>query len=125
MKPVMIHADGTDCRHEGPPQATIHDEDGSLCAAGIRVTHVRFNGKVLTIGEAYAALKNVADVFAAQLTPMITALAGLCNQIGAAMDPAIRTLAAAAEVVDGERELDEDLEESRSDQFTMTFGQAP
>lgn len=121
MKPVMIHADGTDCRHEGTPQATIHDEGGPLCVAGIRVTHVRFNGKVLTIGEACAALKNVADVFAAQLTPVITALAELGNRIGAALDPAIRALAAAAEVVDEERELDEDLEESRSDQFTMAY----
>jgi hypothetical protein len=125
MKPVMIHADGTDCRHEGTPQATVCDDGGPLCAAGIPITHVRLNGKVLTIGEACAALKNVADVFAAQLTPVITALAELGNRIGAAMDPAIRALAAAAEVVDGERELDEDLEESRSDQFTMTFGQAP
>jgi hypothetical protein len=121
MKPVMIHAGGTDCRHEGTPRATIHDEGGPLCAAGIRVTHVRFNGKVLTIGEACAALKNAADVFATQLTPVITALAELGNRIGAALGPAIRALTAAAEVVDEERELDEDLEESWSDQFTMAY----
>ena len=38
MKPVMIHADGTDCHHEGPPQSAVHDDEGPRCAGGLLVT---------------------------------------------------------------------------------------
>jgi hypothetical protein len=123
MKPVMIHADGTDCHHEGAAQATVHDEGGPKCAAGLPVTHVRFNGREMTVEEAYASLKNIADVFAKQLTPVITAFVKLAAQIGAAMEPTIRVLATAAAVVDEERELDDD-DELWPDQFMMKFGKA-
>jgi hypothetical protein len=121
----MIHADGTDCLHEGTAQATVADEGGPVCAGGQPVTRVRFNGQVLTVEEACQALKNIADVFAKQLTPAITSLASLASQIGAAMEPAIRALAAAAQVVDEERQADDDDEEPWSTPFTMTFGETP
>jgi len=121
MKPVMIHADGTDCRHEGTPQATVYDEGGPRCANGQQVTHVRFNGRVMTVEEAGHALKDIADTFAKLLTPVITAFVKLAADIGTAMEPTIRILAAAAEAYDEEVELEEDGEESAPDQFTMTF----
>lgn len=123
MKPVMIHEDGTDCGHEGTPQATITDEGGPRCAGGQLVTHVRFNGNVMTVEEAAHALKNIADTFTKLLTPLITSFVKLTADIGAAMDPAIRILAAASEAYDEEVELEEDGEEAAPDQFTMRFAE--
>ncbi len=33
----MLHADGTDCCHDGQPQATLLDEGGPLCPGGLPV----------------------------------------------------------------------------------------
>lgn len=101
MNPVMLHADGTDCHHDGQPQATMLDEGGPLCPGGQPVTHVRFNGKVLTIEEAYSSIKAMASNLAAAITPLVAAAAEFCRRISA--DPAIRALAAAAQVVSEER----------------------
>lgn len=97
----MIHADGTDCHHAGQPQATVHDEGGPLCPGGLLVRHVRFNGKVLTVEEACTSFTSMARTFAAAITPLIAAFAEFTRQISA--DPAIRALAAAADVVNEER----------------------
>jgi hypothetical protein len=99
----MVHADGTDCGHEGPAQATVHDEGGPLCPAGRRITHVRFNGNTLTIEEALAAFSSVAESFAAMLTPLVTGLARWASSIASALSPSMRVLAAAAEAADEER----------------------
>lgn len=101
MKPVMIHEDGTDCAHEGKPQAVIQDEGGPLCPGGCPVTHIRFNGHVMTMAEATAAFHSVARTFTAALTPLITACAEFARKLST--DPAIRALAAAAAVVSEER----------------------
>jgi hypothetical protein len=101
VNPVLLHADGTDCRHEGKPQADIHADGGPLCPGGEQVTHVRFNGQVSTVGQAYASLASIAGTVAAALTPLVTAFAELGRRIGG--DPGIRALAAYAEAVEEER----------------------
>jgi hypothetical protein len=102
---VMIHADGTDCGHEGKAKATVYDDGGPACAGGIPVTHVRFNGQVLTIGQACAALKQMGDTISKALTPMVTDLARFARQV--CDDISIVALAAASAVVDEEREREE------------------
>ena len=96
MKPVMIHADGTDCHHEGPPQAAAHDDDGPRCAGGLLVTHVRFGGRTLTIEEASAALQSVASAFAAAFIPLAESLTAAFVNFGRQVrdDPRLRVLAA-------------------------------
>lgn len=101
MNPVLVHADGTDCQHTGQIQATMLDEGGPLCPGGLPVTHVRFNGRVLTIDEAYTAFNGLARSLAAAITPLVAAFAEFFRHVSA--DPAIRALAAAAEVVTDER----------------------
>jgi hypothetical protein len=104
VNPVMVHADGTDCNHEGPPQAR---DGGVACPAGQLITHVRVNGKPLTLAEACAALQSVAEAWTHALTPLVTAMAAWAQSMGSALwasSPAIRALAAACAVVDEERE---------------------
>lgn len=106
MNPVLLHADGTDCRHEGRPRADVHADGGALCPAGVQVTHVRFNGQVSTVEQAYASLASIAGSVAAALTPVITDFAGLGRRIGD--DPGIRALAAYAAAVDEERRREDE-----------------
>jgi hypothetical protein len=55
----MIHADSTECGHRGPPQATVHDDGGPRCPAGIPVTRIRmFDGREMTVEEAAEAFRN-------------------------------------------------------------------
>lgn len=75
MNPVIIHADGTDCRHQGTPQAAVSDDGGPLCPAGQPVTHIRFNGQVLTIEQAAAAFRQMTTGFAEALKPLAAAFA--------------------------------------------------
>jgi hypothetical protein len=105
MNPVIIHADGTDCGHEGTLQATLHMDGGPRCPAGQPVTHVRFGGTTLTIEQAYASLKQVADAWAKAITPILSALAEFGRKLSA--EPSIRALAAAAKVVDEERQRED------------------
>jgi hypothetical protein len=102
MDPVMLHGDGTDCRHEGNAQAAISDEGGPICPAGLPITHMRFNGNTLTIEQAYTSLKSMADAWVKALNPIVTALAAWGRQVSG--DPVIRALAAASAVVDEERQ---------------------
>jgi hypothetical protein len=104
-EPAMVHADGTDCRHEGDPQRLFTGDGGPECPAGVQVTHLRVNGKTLTFAEAHAALKSIADSWTRALTPAITAFADLGRRVSE--DPAIRALAAACAVVDEERRREE------------------
>ena len=69
----------------------------------------------MTVEEAASALKNVADTFAKLLTPVITQFVKLAEQIGTAMEPTIRILAAAAEAYDDEART------GGCRGFTMTF----
>ena len=96
MKPVMIHADGTDCHYEGPWQSTVHDGKGPRCAGGLLVTHVRFGGSTLTIDEASAALQSVASAFAAAFIPLTESLSAAFVNFGRQIrdDPRLRVLAA-------------------------------
>lgn len=105
MRPVMLHADGTDCFHDGTPRATMLEESGPLCPGGLPVTHVRFNGNVVTIESAYASLKGMAEAFTKAITPLVASFAEVARKIG--NDPAIRALAAAAAVVNDERQRED------------------
>jgi hypothetical protein len=95
MIPVMLHADGTVCYHDGPLQRTLPEESGPLCGGGQPVTHVRFHGKVVTIEEAAAAVEQMAGAFARALESLGAGLAEFGRRISA--DPALRALAAAYE----------------------------
>jgi hypothetical protein len=88
MNPVIIHADGTDCHHIGDAQATVYDPDGPRCPAGERVTHVRFNGKTITIEQATQALIGIGET----MSKFISGLGGMFSNIGAALAPVLRSL---------------------------------
>ena len=86
MDPVLLHADGTDCRHDGPPAATAGDPGGGpCCAAGIPVTHVRVGAQILTIAEAQAAFAELT----AALGEMFAVLAGNVREMAAAFSRAM------------------------------------
>jgi hypothetical protein len=107
MAVLMVHADGTDCLHPGTPQATLRDEGGPRCPAGQPVTHIRVNGRLLTFEEAAAAFGRVADALAKAITPLISEFAVRVSAVFAPGTPAIRALAAAAQVIEAERENEE------------------
>jgi hypothetical protein len=92
--PVIIHADGTDCRHPGPPQGTMDDDSGPRCAAGLAVTHVRIGGRVVTLAEAAEMLNALAAAFNAAFGQMITRMGNALGDLGRRMagDPLIRAL---------------------------------
>jgi hypothetical protein len=94
VNPVIIHADGTDCRHEGMPAS---GESGPVCPAGQRITHVRFNGKTLTMEEAHTALQSVASAFAKAVVPLMEIMSAAFVNLGRRLhdDPRLRVLAAA------------------------------
>lgn len=73
MKPALIHADGTGCRHEGTPQATVHDDGGPLCPAGIPVTGIRMNGRDLTVEEAVEAFRKLGAALIEAIGPLADA----------------------------------------------------
>jgi hypothetical protein len=98
---ALLHADGTPCPHEGKPLATVADDGGPLCPAGEPITHVLFNGRVLTISEAYMALSSIAETITKAIAPVAEALAEFGRKLAA--DPYIRVLAAAAEEIERER----------------------
>jgi hypothetical protein len=98
---ALLHADGTACRHDGKPQATMSDDGGPLCPDGQPVTHIRYDGRLLTIEEAHAALASMADTITRAIAPLAAAFAEFGRIIAA--DPRIRAVAAAAEVIEGER----------------------
>ncbi len=105
MRPVMLHADGTECGHEGPAARTLHDEGGPACPAGIEVTHVRSGEKDIPVDEAVRAMMQVGDAIAKVLTPMISQAAVLIR--GPADLPAIRVAHGAAAAIEAEREREE------------------
>ncbi len=120
MKPVMIHADGTDCPHQGPPQATVNDEGGPLCPAGIPVTHIRFNGQVLTIPQAGAALRDLTEGLTRSLASLTALFSDLAGAVGTAFETAFRALSAAQAA-----ELGDDGGEPWADPFTVTYEHRP
>ena len=81
MNPVIIHADGTDCRHEGEPRGTAAD-GAPACPAGQRVTHIRFNGRTLSIAEAYEAFQAISAAFTQMLTPVLAGLGAAISEFG-------------------------------------------
>lgn len=108
MTPAILHADGTACDHAGSPRAALDDDGGPLCPAGQSVTHVEFNGKKLTIEEAAAAFDSMAKTIINAIIPFAAALTELGRKLG--VNPAIRALAAMAEVVEAEREREAAME---------------
>ena len=97
---ALLHADGTTCQHGGKPQATVSDDGGPLCPAGQPVTHIRYNGRLLTIEEASAAFSSMAETITTAIAPFAAALAELGRKI--TVGPHVRALAAAAEVIEEE-----------------------
>jgi hypothetical protein len=95
MTPIVIHADGTDCTHEGEPQAPIHADGFPVCPAGQLMTHVRLAEVTLTIDQVYTSIKSMAEGWASAITPIVSALAQFGRTLSS--NPAIRALAAAAE----------------------------
>jgi hypothetical protein len=73
VKPMMIHADGTDCNHHGTPQATVHDDGGPRCAAGIPVIRIRMDGREMTIEEATEAFRKLGAAFIEAIRPLADA----------------------------------------------------
>lgn len=102
MKPALLHADATECGHEGSPQATVHDDGGPLCPAGQPVTHVLFNGRRLTVSEMCVAFDSMAKTIINAIAPFVDALIELGRVLGT--DPAIRALTAMAEIINEERQ---------------------
>lgn len=100
--PAVIHEDGTECRHRGPPARLVTDEGGAACAAGVTVTHVRFNGRDVPMGDAVTSLSQVAAWIANAFSP---AVADLATAMRAFADgPQIRMIAEVAAAVEAERE---------------------
>ena len=61
---VILHHDGSDCRHDGPPSAAPW-----RCGAGIEVTHVKVNGHAVPVEQAIADFRAIIDRCAAILAP--------------------------------------------------------
>jgi len=97
---AILHSDGTTCRHEGDAKATVHDDGGPLCPAGEQITHIRYNGRLLTIAEAYAAFSSIAETITKAFAPLADAFAEFGRRLST--DPYIRALAAASEVIERE-----------------------
>jgi hypothetical protein len=57
MDPAMLHDNGTCCTHAGDPQPG----DPPRCPAGLPITHVSFNGTILTIEQAHEGFARMAD----------------------------------------------------------------
>jgi hypothetical protein len=102
---TLLHADGSMCRHEGKPVATMADDGGPLCPAGQPVTHVLFNGRRLTIGDAMSAFASMAATITQAMAPHAAAYAELGRKLDAG--PHIRILAAAGEAIERERAREE------------------
>jgi hypothetical protein len=102
---ALLHADGSTCDHEGKPLATVADDSGPLCPAGEPITHVLFNGRKITIEEAYAALMSIAETITKALAPLADAFLEFGRKLAA--DPYMRILAAAAEEIERERAREE------------------
>jgi len=102
MRPALLHADGTDCYHEGRPQRIATDDQGPACPAGIEVTHVRFNGKAIPLPDAISALQQAGQKVADMLQPMIAQMVQHLNEVVGS--PQIRVLAGAAAAIEQERE---------------------
>ena len=100
---LLLHADGTVCLHTGKPQSTMLDDVGPLCPAGQSITHASYNGRLLDITEAYAAFSSMAETITKAFEPFAAALAEFARI--ASTNPYIRALAAAAEVIEEEKEL--------------------
>lgn len=98
---ALLHADGSTCHHEGEAVATIADDGGPLCPAGQPITHALYNGRQLTIAEAYAALASMAETITKAIAPLAEAFAEFGRKL--ATDPHLRVLAAAAEALELER----------------------
>lgn len=100
--PVMLHAGGSECHHEGPAQRMADDEAGAACSAGIEITHVRFNGADMPVAEVVHAMTQVGQNLGVWLNAMITQLAGVAERL--ADSPAMRIIAKAAAAVEAERQ---------------------
>lgn len=86
MTPVVLHADGTVCRHaDGGPYVTAGD--AKLCPGGQQVTHVVFNGQVMTLEEAMAAFRRLTAAFTEVIVPAFAALEAMARSLADALAP--------------------------------------
>ena len=99
--PVLVHADGTDCHHAGPVLRTVEDAGGPACSAGMDVTAVRLGDATVSIGDACASFRSLARTLAQAMGPLVAGFAETAQML--TRDPAVRALAAAAEVICEER----------------------
>lgn len=103
MDPVILHEDGTECRHAGKPQRAYEDADGPACAAGIPVTHVRILGSEMTLAEASQMVGGMVAAFKETVVPVIARYAERLAEV--ATSPEFRVLATAVERAQGVRRL--------------------
>lgn len=95
MNPAIIHADGTECSHPGPSRTS---DDGPHCSADQLVTHVRFNGQVMTFDESMAAFSRIAEAASVAMKPAIATVGRLIAAFGEAVrSHGLRALVDAAE----------------------------
>lgn len=85
MKPDILHQDGTVCCHEGLPKKSDPSGKNILCPEGFVVTHIRFNGNVMTLEESAIMFAKMAKIFNESMQPLIVAFAKMASQLGSAL----------------------------------------
>lgn len=99
LAPVLVHTDGTNCRHEGQPKSMVGLPGGPACPAGKPVDALRFDGTTLTIEQVQRSLKSIGEAWTKLITPGILVLVAAAAPLIDG-DPVIRALAAAAAALD-------------------------
>jgi hypothetical protein len=108
VTPVVLHADGTACRHAGGgPYVTAGD--ATLCPGGQQVTHVAFNGQVLTLAEATAVFGRLVAAFNEAVAPVLATLGAAARGLVAALAPHAEALAVRAPELPGPGDTHPDL----------------
>jgi len=79
---IFVHADGTDCHHQGPP-STSHLEKPPHCPGHRPITAVRLNNSPpIQLAPLITSLKAAAANFAAVLSGYTDAINGLTSLAG-------------------------------------------
>lgn len=80
MNPVLLHEDGSRCEHEENPKSS--SETGIFaCSAGVMVTHVEFNGRVMTVEESVTAFLRIAKTLNDMMPPLISAFTKITEAV--------------------------------------------
>lgn len=86
MKADILHQDGTVCCHEGPYMKSDSSGKNILCLEGIVVTHIRFNGNVMTLEESAIMFMKMTKIFNESMQPLIVAFTKMASQVGSALN---------------------------------------